>query len=556
MVILINLFFSFIISFIILLFNIFLFRNFILNSSIYLNTDFQFLYFLFNNHFSFFIFKLFFIIFCFFSNFIIFHFILSKFNLFKKNNNVSPNSSFNLLIGKDSSNKLIYIPEKSLYQNILVTGSIGSGKTASALYPFSKQLIKFNCDNVDSKLGLLILDVKGNFYSKIVEFSLENNRFNDVIIIELNGKYKYNPLHKPNLSASILANRLKQILLLFSPNNTESYWLDIAEHILEAFITICRIYNNGYVTFYELHKLISNKNYFYSKMNLIRNKFINGHLSRVNTYNLSRAIQYLENEFYTLDDRTYGILKSEISRMTNSFVSDLNIKNTFCPDINEINFSGFENVIKYGKIVILNMNISKYKNLSKIIATYLKLDFQTEILNQLSYGFIKRTMAFISDEYQEYITASDADFFSQSRESHCINIVATQSYTSLLNSINNTNSVRVIIQNLINKLWFRCDDVFTIEDIQKQIGKEEKHKISKSYSENGKYSNYNFISKDIISKNTNFSESVNSYTQNDFIYDYNFFTQNLETFSCLAFLSDGFKILKPQKISMFPYFKN
>ena len=94
------------------------------------------------------------------------------------------------------------------------------------------------------------------------------------------------------------------------------------------------------------------------------------------------------------------------------------------------------------------------------------------------------------------------------------------------------------------------------KDIQKQIGKEEKHKVSKSYSENGKYSNYNFISKDIISKNTNFSESVNSYTQNDFIYDYNFFTQNLETFSCLAFLSAGFKILKPQKISMFPYFKN
>ena len=42
--------------------------------------------------------------------------------------------------------------------------------------------------------------------------------------------------------------------------------------------------------------------------------------------------------------------------------------------------------------------------------------------------------------------------------------------------------------------------------------------------------------------------------QNDFIYDYNFFTQNLETFSCLAFLSDGFKILKPQKLKMLPYF--
>ena len=115
---------------------------------------------------------------------------------------------------------------------------------------------------------MLVLDVKGNYYSKVVEFTISSNRLNDMIIIELNGKYKYNPLHKPNLSASVLANRLKQILLLFSPNNSESYWLDTAEHVLEAFITICRFYNNGYVSFYELHKLISSKEYFYSKFSL------------------------------------------------------------------------------------------------------------------------------------------------------------------------------------------------------------------------------------------------------------------------------------------------
>ena len=42
----------------------------------------------------------------------------------------------------------------------------------------------------------------------------------------------------------------------------------------------------------------------------------------------------------------------------------------------------------------------------------------------------------------------------------------------------------MIIQNLINKLWFRSDDIFTIEDIQKQIGKEDKEKFSHSISEN------------------------------------------------------------------------
>ena len=44
--------------------------------------------------------------------------------------------------------------------------------------------------------------------------------------------------------------------------------------------------------------------------------------------------------------------------------------------------------------------------------------------------------------------------------------------------------------------------------------------------------------------------------QSDFIFDTNFFTQNLETFSALVFLSDGNVIYKPKKIQMLPYFLN
>lgn len=45
------------------------------------------------------------------------------------------------------------------------------------------------------------------------------------------------------------------------------------------------------------------------------------------------------------------------------------------------------------------------------------------------------------------------------------------------------------------------------------------------------------------------------YTQKDYLYDTNFFTCNLEVFNCLAFLSDGNKILKPCKLKMTPYFQ-
>ena len=239
--------------------------------------------------------------------------------------------------------------------------------------------------------------------------------------------------------------------------------------------------------------------------------------------------------------------------MTTAFISDYDILNTFSPSQEDLNFNGFSEVIEKGKIVVLNMNISTYKNLSKLISAYLKLDFQTEVLSRLSNNTVKPCV-FMSDEFHEYVTNTDSDFFAQSREAKCINIVATQSYTSLLNSLKDQSAVRVIVQNLINKLWFRTDDVFTIEDAQKQIGKEDKEKISKSISENAQETNFNYFTNSLNSKKSNVSESISTQVNFDFVYDTNFFTQKLETFSCLAFLSNGFKIMPPQKILMKPYF--
>ena len=461
--------------------------------------------------------------------------------------------SFEILVGKDENGNKVYIPEKGLYQNILITGSIGSGKTASAMYPFTKQLLKINNES-NKKLAFLILDVKGNYYKKVLEFAKEADRLDDVVVIELGGKYCYNPLDKQDLKATVLANRLKEILLLFSPNNSESYWLDKAEAILEASINFIRLYNNQYVSFDEIHNLITDKEYFDKKVHLTRNIFTSGKLSNEEAYLLLSSISFLEKDYFSLDERNFNILKSEITRITNPFVSDYEVKKTFCPDKKNENFYGFEDCLKNGKIVVLNMNIARYKNLSKIIAAYLKLDFQTDVIKALNSNTI-RPSAFISDEYQEYVTTSDANFYAQSREAKCINIIATQSYTSILNTLNNQNASKVIIQNLVNKFWFRTDDIYTIEDIQKQIGKEEKTRVSKTISENSKENNYSLVSHDFTAFNSSLSESVNEYSQLDFVYDYNFFTQNLNTFSCVAFLSDGDTILKPCKLNMIPYFK-
>ena len=501
-----------------------------------------------------------------FSNFIFFNFLFNKLilkllNKFQKNknklNNNNSNNIFNLnlLIGKDFNSKQnIYISENGLYQNFLITGTIGSGKTSSAMYPFTKQLLKYNSEHINDKIGMLILDVKGNYYKQIIEYVNLYNLKNDLIIIGLNSNTFYNPLHKPNLKPLVLANRLKTILTLFSENNSESYWLDKAEQILAEAIKLCRLYNNNYVTFLELHKLITIPNYYKDKIKILKELFISSKFTTKQIYELNECLDFFQKEFENLDSRTKAILISEITRITNTFISDYDIFSIFSPPKEKLNFLGFENVIKSGKIVVLNMNISEYNLLSKIIATYLKLDFQTEILSSLSQNNIKKT-AFICDEYDKYCTKTDSDFFSLSREAKCINIVSTQSYSSLKNTLKDENSVKVITQNLINKIWFRTDDIFTIEEAQKQLGKEEKEKISRTISENAKETKFSYITNTLNSINSNISESYNSYYQKDYIYDTNFFTRNLETFTALTFLSDGNKIYDPKKIQMLPYFK-
>ena len=501
-----------------------------------------------------------FIIFYIFANYIIINYIILRFNFFQNHLNIEEsknenNSSLQLLIGKDISlNKKIYIPELGLYQNFLITGTIGTGKTSSAMYPFTEQLIKYNSLHPNNKLGILILDVKGNYFKQVQKFASKYKLEKDIIEIGLNSKTRYNPLYKPNLNPQILANRLKTILLLFSENNSESFWLDKAEQILAECIKLCRLYNNGYVTFVELHKLITQPNYYKSKIEVLKKLFCESKFTHKQIYELNTALEFFEKEFNSLDSRTLSILKSEISRITNVFISDYNVAKIFCPEKKDLNFKGFNSMLRNGKIVVLNMNIAEYKNLSKIIATYLKLDFQSEVMYNLSHSQVCPS-AFICDEYAEYVTKTDSDFFSLSREAKCINIVSTQSYSSLKNALKDENTVRVIIQNLINKIWFRTDDIFTIEEVQKQLGKEEKLHTSKSISESAKETKFSYITNSLNSQNSSITESLNTYTQKDFIYDTNFFTQELETFSSLAFLSNGFSILKPSKLKMFPYFK-
>ena len=459
-----------------------------------------------------------------------------------------------ILIGFDEEKQPVYLDEKALFQNILITGSIGTGKTSSGMYNITKQLMSYNSYN-DKKIGMLILDVKGNYYDFVRKEAIKNGRLQDLICVDISGDTYYNPIDKIELSSDIIAGRLKEILLLFSKNNTESFWIDKAGMLLSEVIKFIRLYNENYVTFYEIHKIINDIDYYLKMKKNIKSKLIKNKYSEEDIFNINSSVDYIEKEFLKLDERTKGIIIAEISRITGIFVLNYDINRTFCPEKNKINFKGFRDVIDNGKIVVLKMNISKYGDISRIIASYLKMDFQREVLMQVTRKNKEniRKIAFISDEYQEYITKNDAEFYAQSRETMCINVVATQSYSSLYNTLKDEFATDVIIQSLVNKIWYRQDDIRTIEKAQKVIGKEEKEKVSQTMSESSKEANYNYILKKFVTQNSNLSESINKYKVLEEKFDMKEFSYNLKVFEAIALISYKNKN-SVLKIKMLPYF--
>ncbi len=217
-------------------------------------------------------------------------------------------------IEKVKTPKWVIVPELGMYQNFLITGTIGTGKTASGMYPFLKQAMFYKHYDSYLKAGMLILDVKGNFYRKVVDFAKEAKREQDIIIIELNGQYKYNPMHKLNLKPLILANRVKTVLTLFSPKGaTDGYWLDKAELLIAECIKLSRLYNNNYVTFTEINRLVNNRSYLDEKLSILLVQYEQGQMTEQQELDFETSRDYFENEYTFLSENTLSIIQSVVT---------------------------------------------------------------------------------------------------------------------------------------------------------------------------------------------------------------------------------------------------
>lgn len=477
-------------------------------------------------------FKIFYYLLSFYFIFFLILKISKYFKMLKNKNNAGTNVKEEfILLGKDELNRQVFINKSGAFQNVLITGSIGSGKTSSAITNILDCLIRNNIFG-------LIIDVKGNYINTVKKVIKKYHCENKLIEISLLSNAKYNPLGQ-DISAVEMASVLKKVLTLISPNNnSDPFWLDKVEEYVKDFIIIAKAVD-GYVTFYEIHNMVIDKEYLDEKIARLKSKILENKYTDEELFNINSSLQTIINEYYKLDDRTINIIRSEITRITSVFVSDYKIYEKFCTSRENINFLS-------DKIVVLSIDFGSNKKIAKILSTYLKLDFQRQVLSNYS----SKEVFFICDEYQEFANEEDSHFFSISREYKCINIVSMQSYSSLINTLKNEKASNVIIQNLVNKIYFRNDDTYTIQEVIKLFGKQIKKSKSVSVGEGGGRARYSMFSNKFKSFKTSLSQNYTITERQEYMIDESYLTQKLNTFESLCLISDGNSIDVYKKVKI------
>ena len=158
----------------------------------------------------------------------------------------------------------LVIPERGLFTGIAIVGAVGSGKTASCMYPFAEQILAYRSQDPDRRIGGLILEVKGDFCGKVQEILARHGRAGDYVEISLESEYRYNPLHN-DLDAYALAYNIASLLNNLFGRGKEPFWQQAYTNLVKFIILLHKVAFD-YVTLFDVYECAINPDLLESKI--------------------------------------------------------------------------------------------------------------------------------------------------------------------------------------------------------------------------------------------------------------------------------------------------
>ncbi len=452
--------------------------------------------------------------------------------------------------------KWVEITKKGLCGNILITGSIGSGKTQGTILPYLDQVL----GNLKPSPSVLAIDPKGTFIREAVRIVESRGVQDRVLHLKLDGSIRFNPIYVDDVLKMgrflDVAQMIRAAAVNFAGRGSSDspFWELSAFNLTKNALIYCAaVY--GYYTLNDLYKVMVDAvdSNVAGKLDEILG---NGDLGEEEAHNVREALVYFNQEFQSFDPK----LKTGILATATSFLNqfqEYQASRIFCPPEHERTVKSMDEVVDGGKILLFDINTP---GLARAMGTFIKLHFQRSVLNRLidEDRTTDRPALLIVDEYQDVVSsgygsmAGDDRFLAKGREANAITIAATQSLSSIENSLGRSHAAKELCQNFRTRIACHSTDLSTIRTFQDLIGEEEREKTSHSYSELSQDTRRNYMLGGFDADNANISESVSKSMQREWLVTGKDFSR-LKSFESLALIFDGIKT-EFVRLNLKPYF--
>ncbi len=452
--------------------------------------------------------------------------------------------------------QLIVANKKSLNGNVLITGSIGSGKTQGTILPYFDQILA----RFDPVPSVVAIDPKGTFIKDAKNIAKRHSKESHILHLKLGGTVSFNPIYEDEILKNgrflDVAQMIRAAAINFSGRGSgdSPFWEISAFNLTKnALVFVSAVH--GYFTLNELYAAMND-----AVEDSIADRLEEALRQRVfdleETTNIRHALSYFSQEFRNFDSKVKTGILATATSFLNQF-QEFQASAIFCPPENERTILSMDQVVDDGLFLFFDI---ESPGLAKALGTFVKLQYQQSVLRRLT--DLKRgkdrCALLIIDEYQDVVSSGygsmmgDDRFLAKGREANAITIVATQSLSSLENSLGKKEAAKELCQNFRTRIALHSTDLLTIHTFKELAGEEDREKKTHSYSELSQDTRKNYLTGGFDADNANISESISMAFHREPIVTGKDFS-NLGTFESFALIYDGFKT-SFMRLNLKPYF--
>lgn len=348
---------------------------------------------------------------------------------------------------------------------VLVLGGVGRGKTASFMLPMASALI-------EKGLPGFIIDIKNNFTGQIRKLARAAGRESDIVEIGTH------PTATPvNLLAGLGIDEMQQMLesLLISgkEHSHNIDWLHKGVRLLGDMAMLLRfvgqVDRRFIPSFVLLDRCINDFDFSRTLFKMYKEQIYDS--SDYKQQSFVRRVQ--TSAFHILSEASRKPNQKYEEQLGYQLYGPRNILGAITADDSLCaNFSGVEysleldyrKLLKTNKIVVLRFKHTQ-GHAAKLLARYIKEKFYADVYRTLDEDCEQlKPCFFMADEFQDVINVSpdntfdDFSWFSKAREFGCINVVASQSLSSLYMNTLHRDQVNALIANCSTKIVLQNDD--------------------------------------------------------------------------------------------------